>query len=168
MKVESITKLVNQRTKDLARIAELQATIAEEVKVRKERVAKIEARLSSVINKSGDEGTMQNLKAGDVMVYASESDKYSIPKDSRGELNDWVLEGLQEVAAENPDYVELEDVISEIYDRLEIFTNKVNKDPIVEFRKKTGGKEVEGDLRGGKLPGGVKYYLEQKVNFRKA
>ena len=175
MDTKKLTQLAMARRKLDAQVKERSEELSEELKPLKEKIGKVDQVLAKVINKSGEEGTLKNFTLPDKStVYASEVEKYSTR--DRTELDQWVLEPLtlyldiesdllgDEAAEALADLVK---ALNEVQDRMGIFSNTIVKDSAIRFRKDTGASEIEGDLKGGKLPGGVRVYKEAKVNFRK-
>lgn len=175
MDTKRLIELAVARKKLDAKVKADEAALKEKLKPLKAKRDQVDEVLGKIINKSGEKGCMKSFKLpDDSIVYASEVDKYST-KD-RNELDAWVLQPLAlyleleaDALGDEADAA-LEDLvqaINDVHNRMGIFSNTVVKDSAIAYRKDTGASDVEGDLTGGKLPGGIGMYKERKVNFRK-
>lgn len=183
MKTEDLIKLAVARRKIDTKVKAVEASTKAKTGPYKAKLNQIDEKLIKYVNKTGKEGTLQSFKLpDDSTVYASESDKYST-KD-RTELDAWVLEPLhQTIAGLEQDLAEEEDadlqevlgdelnaalqMLHKIHNRMGIFSNTIVKDSAIAFRKDTGATDIEGSLKGGKLPGGVRMFKQPILNFRK-
>lgn len=187
MNTEGLVKLATVRRQIDSKIKTETAALGEKLGPAKAKLKQIDEKLVKYVNKTGKEGTLKSFKLpDDSSVFASESDKYSI-KD-RPEVDAWVLEKLEDkIARLKAEYVleggpegdedvreligddleELQEIHASIANRLGIFSNTIVKDAAIAHRKDTGATDVEGSLKGGKLPGGIRMFKQMTVNYRK-
>lgn len=155
METKDIHKLIRAHVKLKARISEREAAVKEENAEDKALLAKVQAKLQTVIHKDNDEGLASvKLPDGSFTAYARYEDKVKVA-DRDHLIEDYILEGIPQK------YAPL------LRDRLEIFGNTLVKDPIQEYRRDTGAEEENGRLVGGDLPAGVGIYTHKDVRINK-
>lgn len=141
-----LEKLCMWRVKIEDEIAELEASIADQVTERQVKLNKINEALAPVINQSDAEGTKRNhrLKSGPIL-YSQEKLKYRV-KD-REEFNKFVLEDPEK--------------------RIHLFKGELEEDKVNDYRKDTGASDVEGKIHGGKLPTGSGLHIVKQIITRR-
>ena len=155
METKDIHRLIKAHVKLKARIAEREAAVKEANADDKALLAKVQAKLQTVIHKDNDEGLGRvALPDGSFTAYARYEDKVKV-KDRDHLIEDYILEGVPNK------YAPL------LRDRLAIFGNTLVKDPIQQYREETGAEEENGRLVGGDLPPGVGIYTHKDVRITK-
>ena len=155
METKDLHRLIKGHKKIADEIKAKEAALKEELKPNKEKLAKVQAKLQTIIHKDNEEGLAKvTLPDGSVTAYARYEAKYKV-RDRDELIDDYILEGIPTKYAKM------------VRSKLDIFGNTLVKEPCIEHRVDTGAEEENGLLMGGALPPGVGMYLHKDVRLIK-
>lgn len=155
MKAEDLNKLIRWHVKLKAQVAEREAQCKEDNAEDKSKLAKIQAKLQQHIHKDDETGQARVvLPDSSYTAYARYEDKYKLT-DRDLLIEDYILEGVPQK------------YVKQLRERLNVFSNTLVKDPMIDYRLDTGAEEENKRLIGGDLPPGVGLYVAKDVRILK-
>ena len=155
METKDLHRLIKGHKQIADKIKAKEAALKEELQPEKEKLAKVQSKLQTIIHKDNEEGLAKvTLPDGSVTAYARYEDKYKI-RDRDELIDDFILEGIPAKYAKM------------VKAKLDIFGNTLVKDPCIEHRVDTGAEEENGRMIGGALPPGVGLYVHKDVRLIK-